>query len=148
FVSSTLQALTATVDLMWSFPLDAAKTVKFRVGGGVGFGWMFLGDMGRVQSYPQNGMPGDPSTYLKCRGPNNPIGTFRYCNALDQPAAPCPGYSAPGWVPGGLPPPLSPWLGLPQFGAPFLPSRVAAVDVETGVSLSGIRTSVGFRVGL
>jgi hypothetical protein len=148
FVGSSLQALTATVDLMWAFPLDQAEHVSFRVGGSVGLGWMFLGDMTRVQSYPANLMPGNPASYLPCKGPNNPFGTFQYCNTLDKDAAHYPGYTEPDWFHGGIRPSLFPWLVLPQVGLTFHPSRTTAIDLETGVSLSGILTSLGFRVGL
>jgi hypothetical protein len=147
-VGSSLQALTATVDLMWAFPLDAAKNVSFRVGGAVGLGWMFLGDMTRLHIYPANGVPGDPSTYLVCKGPNDPRGTFAYCNTLDKSANHYPGYTEPDWFHGGIRPALFPWLVVPQLGLSFHPSRATAIDVETGVSISGFLTSLGFRVGL
>jgi hypothetical protein len=148
FVGSNLQGLTASVDLMWSFPLDAAKDWAFRVGGSVGLGWMLLGDMSRVQSYPANGKPGDPYAYLECLGPNNPRGTYRYCNALDKDAAHYPGYAEPDWFHGGIRPSVFPMLVLPQIGLTFHPSRTTAIDLDTGVSISGILTSLGFRVGL
>ncbi|APR79962.1 Hypothetical protein A7982_05309 [Minicystis rosea] len=148
WMSSSLQAFTATVDLMWSFPLDAAGNVNFRIGGAAGVGWMFTGDLSRVQSYPADGKPGDPSTYLKCQGPNNPRGTFRYCNALDKDATHYPGYSEPDWFHRGIRPLVFPWLVLPQLGLSFRPTRALAIDVDTGVSISGFLTSVGFRVGL
>lgn len=146
--SSTLQALVAGVDLMWSFPLDDAGTVSFRIGGGAGVGWMFLGDLRRVQSYPKDGQPGDPRTYAKCAGPNNPFGSFRYCNALDKDASHYPGYVEPDWFHRGIRPLVFPWLVLPQLGFSFRPAHSLIIDVDAGVSLSGILTSVGFRVGL
>jgi len=148
FVGSSLQALTATVDLMWSFPLDAARHATFRAGGAVGVGWMFLGDMTRVQAYPANGVPGNPATYSKCLGPNDPLGTYRYCNALASDATHYPGYTEPDWFHGGIRPSVFPWVVLPQLGFTFRPSRGTAIDVDTGVSISGFLTSVGFRVGL
>lgn len=147
-VSSSLSAVTATVDLMWSFPLDAAGDVSFRIGGAAGLGWMFLGDMSRVQTYPADGKPGDPAAYLPCKGPNNPRGTFRYCNTLDKDALHYPGYAEPDWFHHGIRPLVFPWLVLPQLGFTFKPSPGFAVDVDTGVSISGFLTSVGFRVGL
>jgi hypothetical protein len=122
--------------------------VRFRVGGAVGIGWMALGDMTRVQSYPANGMPGDPATYLKCRGPNDPMGTYRYCNALDKDATHYPGYTEPDWFHGGVRPALFPWLVVPQLGLSFRPSPTFAIDLDTGVSISGFLTSLGFRVRL
>jgi hypothetical protein len=148
FVGSSLQALTGTVDLMWSFPLDAAQKVSFRAGGAVGLGWMFLGNMTRVQAYPANGVPGNPATYLKCLGPNDPLGTFRYCNSLASDATHYPGYTEPDWFHGGIRPSLFPWVVLPQLGFTFRPSRGTAIDLDTGVSISGFLTSLGFRVGL
>ena len=148
WMSSSLQAFTATVDLMWSFPLDAAGNVNFRVGGAVGMGWMFTGELSRVQSYPKDGKPGDPSTYLKCRGPNDPWGTFHYCNALDKDATHYPGYNEPDWFHRGIRPLVFPVLVLPQLGLSFRPTPTLAIDLDTGVSLSGFLTSVGFRVGL
>jgi hypothetical protein len=147
-ISSSLSALTATVDVMWSFPLDEAQHVFFRVGGAAGVGWMFLGDMTRVQVYPGNGKPGDPTTYFKCNGPNDPRGTFKYCNALDKDASHYPGYTEPDWFHRGIRPAVFPWLVLPQLGFSFRPTRGFAIDVDTGVSISGFLTSVGFRVGL
>ena len=147
-VSSTLSAATLTVDLMWPFPLDDAGRVSFRIGGAAGVGWMFLGDLRRVQAYPKNGKQGDPSTYLPCAGPNKPFGTFRYCNALDKDADHYPGYSEPDWFHRGIRPLVFPWLVLPQVGFSFRPTDNLAIDLDTGISLSGIVTSLGFRVGL
>lgn len=148
FMSSSLQGVTLTVDLMWSFNLDAEGRVAFRVGGAAGVGWMFLGDLSRVQSYPGDGKPGDPASYLKCIGPNDPRGTFRYCNALDKDAAHYPGYAEPDWFHRGIRPRVFPWLVLPQLGFSFKPARYFAIDIDTGVSISGFLTSAGFRVGL
>lgn len=145
---TNLSALTATVDLMWSFPLDAAGNVQFRIGGAAGLGWMFAGEMNRVQSYPKDGKPGDPWSYAQCAGPNNPRGTFRYCNALDKDAMHYPGYAEPDWFHRGIRPLVFPWLVLPQLGFSFRPSRALAIDLDTGVSVSGFLTSLGFRVGL
>ncbi len=146
--SSTLQAFTATVDLMWRFPIDAAGNVTFRVGGAAGFGWMALGDLYRVQVYPPKGVPGDPSTYVPCIGPNNPRGTYRYCDALDKDATHYPGYTEPDWFHHGLRPAVFPWLVVPQLGFTFHPARAVAIDVETGASIAGFLTTLGARFGL
>jgi hypothetical protein len=148
FIGSSMQAFTATLDVMWAFPLDAAERVSFRVGGSVGLGWMALGDMTRVHVYPANGVPGDPSTYMKCLGPNDPRGTYRYCNTLDPDAAHYPGYTEPDWFHGGIRPSIFPWLVLPQVGLSFRPARAVAIDLDTGASLSGFLTSLGVRFGL
>jgi hypothetical protein len=147
-VSSDLQALTASVDLLWSIPLDADKHWTFRVGGGLGAGWTFLGDLYRTQAYPTNGKAGDPYTYLPCSGPNNPRGTFRYCNSLDKDAARYPGYAEPNWFNHGIRPLIFPSLVLPEIGLTWKPTPRIAVDLETGISLSGLLTSLGIRFAL
>jgi hypothetical protein len=147
-VSSDLQALTASVDLLWSVPLDASNRWTFRVGGGLGAGWTFLGDLRRTQAYPANGKMGDPYTYLPCNGPNNPKGTFRYCNTLDKDAARYPGYTEPNWFNHGIRPLIFPSLVLPEIGLTWKPTPRVAVDLETGISLSGLLTSLGIRFAL
>ena len=147
-ISSDLQAITASVDLMWSIPLDARKAWTFRVGGGIGAGWTFLGDMTRTQAYPANGKAGDPYTYLPCKGPNNPKGTFRYCNTLDKDAARYPGYTEPNWFNNGIRPLIFPWLVLPEIGLTWKPTPRVAIDLETGISISGLLTSLGVRFAL
>ncbi len=147
-VSSDLQALTASVDLLWSIPLDAGKKWTFRVGGGLGAGWTFLGDLYRTQAYPANGKAGDPYTYLPCSGPNNPKGTFRYCNTLDKDAARYPGYTEPNWFNHGIRPLIFPSVVLPEIGLTWKPTPRVAVDLETGISLSGLLTSLGIRFAL
>jgi hypothetical protein len=147
-ISSDLQALTASVDLMWRFPLDAGKVWTFRLGGGVGAGWTFLGDLYRTQAYPANGKEGDPYTYLPCKGPNNPKGTFRYCNTLDKDASRYPGYTEPNWFNHGIRPLIFPWAVLPEIGLTWKPTPRFAVDLETGISISGLLTSLGIRFAL
>lgn len=148
FVESTLNSLVASVDLMFNVPLNDTGTVAFRIGGSVGVGWTFLGDLSRTQSYPKNGKAGDPDTYLPCRGPNNPVGTYRYCNKLDKDATHYPGYTEPNWFQGGKRPLIYPWLTLPQLGLTFKPSQTVAIDVEVGTALTGIVTSAGVRFAL
>ena len=109
--------------------------------------------MYRVQAYPPNFKPGvvtpgNPYTYLACRGPNNPRGTYAYCNELDADASHYPGYTEPDWFHGGIRPSLFPWLVVPQLGLSFRPASNVAIDVDTGVSISGILTTLGVRFGL
>lgn len=147
FISSTLGGLTATVDLTWRFPIDSAAHWSFRLGGAVGAGWMF-GDLYRTQAYPKNGPPQDPVSYVKCLGPNNPAGTFRYCNALDKDATHYNGFTEPDWAHGGIRPSLFPWVVLPQIGFTWKPAPKLAVDLDTGLSVGGILVSLGARFGL
>lgn len=145
-VSSSLSALNATVDLLWSIPLDARGQWTLKLGGGVGVGWTFLGDIHRVQAYPKDGKPADPYTYLKCKGPNNPKGTFSYCNALDKDATHYGDYAEPSWFSKGLRPSIYPWLMLPEVSLAWKVTPRAVIDLGVGASLTGIVTDLGFRV--
>ena len=147
-VSSDLQALTAAVDLLWTIPLDAAKRFSFRVGGGVGVGYTFLGDLRRTQAFPGNFKPGDPYAYRKCDGPNDPRGSFRYCNTLDKDASHYNGYAEPNWFNGGVRPLIYPWLVLPDLGLTWKPTPGVAVYLEAGLTLSGFLTGLGMRFAL
>ena len=148
FIASDLHALLATVDLVWSIPMNQAKSWLFRVGLGAGVGYSFYGDLRRVQAYPKNGKPGDPWTYRKCKGPNDPRGTFRYCNALDKDADRYGNHVEPNWFQGGIRPLVYPWLVLPELGITWKPTRAVAIDLEVGASLTGLLTGLGVRFGL
>jgi hypothetical protein len=147
-VSSSLSALNATVDLRWSIPLDAAGKWTFKLGGGVGVGWAFAGDIHRVQAYPKDGKPGDPYTYRKCKGPNNPPGTFRYCNTQDRDAMLYSDYVEPSWFEKGYRPSIFPWLVLPEIGLSWKVAPRVIVDLGAGASLTGIVTDLGVRFSL
>ncbi|MFO0548283.1 MAG: hypothetical protein U0271_07855 [Polyangiaceae bacterium] len=146
-VESDLWGLTATVDILYRVKLDDARHVELRIGGGFGVGWAFTGELYRWQSYPASGEPGDPAAYEKCVGPNNPAGTFRYCNQLDKDAE---RYGAPDatWFTGGARPVVYPWLSLPQIGLSFRPVPEVAIDLEIGLTLNGLLTGLGLRFGV
>ena len=141
-------ALYASVDLMWSLPLDSARRLTFRFGGGVGVGWTFLGDLNRTQAYPPPGGGSDPDTLRKCNGPNDPSGSYAYCNQLDKDADHYGDFSEPSWFSGGARPLVYPWLALPQLGLSYRPSRAVSFDLEGGLSLTGILASFGMRFGI
>ena len=131
-------------------------------GAGLGVGWTFMGDLYRTQAYPADAVPGDQSTfvpgdpyrYVKCRGPNNPAGSFRYCNQLDYDADHYPGYVEPSWFtrpkgrPQGLRPLVYPWLVLPEIGLSFRPWDRFALDLRVGASATGVLGGFGMRIAL
>ena len=147
-VQTDLNALTASFELLYNVPLDAQKRVRFRIGAGLGLGFTFLGQIYRRQSYPASLVPSDPNTYLPCYGPNNPPGSFRYCNQLDKDANHYGAFAEPSWFDGGVRPLIYPWLALPLVGLSFRPSPKLAIDVEIAPTLSGLLTGVGVRFGL
>lgn len=146
-VESDLWGAIAALDVLYRIPLDVKRTVELRIGGGFGIGWAFAGDLYRWQSFPKDGKPGDPSTYEKCKGPNDPSGTFRYCNQLDKDAE---RYGKPDatWSDGGARPVIYPWLALPEVSFAFRPVDAVAIDLEVGATLNGILLGTGLRFGL
>src|SRR5262249_41980106 len=125
----------------------AKKTAVLRAGGSIGIGWTFAGELYRTQAYPPRGAK-SPYDWVKCTGPDNPPGTFRYCNQLDKDADHYDGFAEPNWFQGGARPLISPWVAFPQLGLTVSPSPKFALDLEAGLTLSGILTGLGFRFGL
>jgi len=147
-VESDLQALYGTIDILWNRPLDDAGKWSMRLGIGVGVGWMFYGNLYRSQAYPTKSSGGDPYLYAKCTGPNNPAGSFRYCNQLDADATHYPGYTEPSWFAGGRLPTVFPFLAIPLIGLSWTPAPNVGIDLDAAVSSSGIMMGIGFRYGL
>ncbi|WP_437970353.1 hypothetical protein WMF04_14120 [Sorangium sp. So ce260] len=161
-IESDLQALQADARLVWNIPLDRDERFAFRVGAGLGVGWMFMGELYRTQAYPGDAVPGeqssfvpgDPYRYVKCRGPNNPAGSFRYCNQLDYDGDHYPGYAEPSWFtrpkgrPQGLKPVVYPWLLFPELGLAFRPWDRVAFDLRVGASVTGPLAALGIRFAL
>ncbi|HVY45522.1 MAG TPA: hypothetical protein VHB21_06560 [Minicystis sp.] len=135
--SSTLKALLLEAGLAWSIPLDADKKWNVRLGGSLGVGWAFAGDLYRTQAYPRNFKPGDPYTYLKCKGPNDPRGSFHYCDTLDKDATHYRGYADADWFHGGLRPTVYPWIVLPEVGLRWRFAERVAAEASFGLSITG-----------
>lgn len=146
-IESDLLGMTVALDVLYRVALTDSGSVEFRVGAGFGFGWAFYGEIYRWQSYPSDLQPGDPSTYKKCKGPNNPAGSYTYCNQLDKDAERY-GQPDPWWGDGGSRPIIYPWLSLPQTGFAFRPSEGLFIDVEVGVTPVGLLTHLGTRFAL
>ncbi|MEZ4298303.1 MAG: hypothetical protein R3B70_25345, partial [Polyangiaceae bacterium] len=147
-VESDLMSLFATVDILWNRPLDSKGHWSARFGLGVGVGWLFYGDLYRTQAYPTKASGNDPYLYAKCNGPNDPFGTFAYCNQLDSDADHYGGYTEPSWFEGGRVPRVFPFLAFPEIGLSWTPARNVGIDLEVAASVSGLMMGLGFRYGL
>ena len=145
-VEGNLAGLELKLDVLYRVALDHDGDVSLRIGGGVGFGAMPFGSLIRTQAYPK-GNPNDPASYVKCSGPNNPAGTFRYCNQLDKDAKRY-GQADKAWGDGGARPIIYPWLTLPEVGLEWDVAKWVAIDLEVGVTLTGFLSGAGVRFGL
>ena len=141
-LQSDLMSLAATVDLLAPIPLSADGRWLMRIGGSLGIGWMFVGDLYRTQAYPDDG------EYEKCDGPNDPPGTFRYCNQLDKDADHYDNHHEPDWFHGGVRPLIYPWVALPQFELSWQFAERGRLDIELGVTIAGFLMGIGARYGL
>lgn len=147
-VESDIQTLFATMDILLTKDFDSEGKWSGRIGVGVGVGWMFHGNLYRTQAYPTKTSGDDPYLYAKCNGPNNPAGSFRYCNQLDADATHYPGYTEPSWLEGGYVPTVFPFFAFPELGISWTPARNVGIDLEVAATVSGIMMGLGFRYGL
>ena len=67
-------------------------------------------------------------------------------NRLDKDATHYGGYTEPDWFHHGIRPVVFPWLVLPQVGLSWRVAERVAIDLDTGLSLSGFTTGLGLRV--
>lgn len=144
-IESDLQSLSATVSIIWAIPLDKPGRFHFRIGGGIGVGVMFAGDLYRTQAYPLLGPPDDPASYVQCKGPNSPAGQFRYCNQLDKDAKHYNGYTEPNWFEDGARPLIYPWLAIPELGFSWRATPATTIDLDLAFTISGVLGALGVR---
>jgi hypothetical protein len=143
-IESDLHAAYLTTELSWRTPLSEDRSWEFFWGGGIGIGWTFAGNIKRTQAFPLDLRPGDPYNYQKCAGPNDPPGSYLYCNQLDHDANHYD-YDEPNWFAGGKRPLIYPWLAFPQLGISYKPSQSTAIDLEVGVTTGGLLLGLGAR---
>lgn len=143
-IESNLHSAYFTAELSWRSALSEDRSWEFFWGGGIGLGWTFAGSLKRTQAFPLDLQPGDPYTYQKCNGPNDPSGTYLYCNQLDHDADHYD-YEEPNWFAGGKSPLVYPWLAFPQLGISYKPSPSTALDLEVGVTTGGLLIGLGVR---
>jgi hypothetical protein len=146
-VESDLLAMNLALDVLYRVPLTDSGSVEFRIGAGFGIGWAFFGEVYRWQSYPEDLQPGDPADYKKCKAPNDPPGSFRYCNQLDKDIDRY-GAAEPWWGDGGVRPTIYPWISLPQLGFAFRPAEAMFLDVQAGLTPVGLFSQLGARFAL
>ncbi len=142
-IESSLHGPLATIEWHWLFALS--NTWKFRLGAGAGVGFFAFGSLYRTQAFPMSLSPSDPGDYRKCIGPNNPAGTYRYCNQLRDDDDHYGGYKEPGWTKGGRRPDVFPWVALPELGVSWSASKSFVLDLDFGLSIGGMMVALTGR---
>lgn len=139
--NSSLKAIQATVDLLWSTKIH--RMIDFEYGIGLGVGFVF-GDL--LNNWVKEGT-GNPQysnagkTYVQCseeevRTPSTGSG----CNTRDHQAskvARVGGYLEPSWANGGSKPNVIPWVAIPQIGLRFKPIKQFESRLSLGMALTG-----------
>ncbi len=145
--SSSLKAITVSVDLLGRIPLEKTGSVALLLGGGVGISGI-LGDIRRNQAYPDdpnNIDNGDPAKWHKCSGPGDPKGTSTpdgsaYCGADNDHYG---DYTEKSWVDGGSKPIVFPYVALPHIAFEVLPIKELMLRLDTGFSVTGFFFGLG-----
>jgi hypothetical protein len=139
YVNSSLKAIYASVDLLWSVPIN--KNLEFEYGFGAGIGVIFGNLVDNwVTTAAQGGRAADFTTSTgvglwKCAA-TGPAG----CNAADHQNASVNkvgGYVEPSWAGGGSVPNIFPSLTFPELGLRFKPIPQMEARFGLGFSLTG-----------
>lgn len=149
-VNSSMKAVYAMADLLWSTKMS--KNFEFEYGAGFGLGVVF-GDLVNNWVYVQDNPPGllgaeNGHRYSPCPAVGNP-GTG--CNKADHQNSEIDkvgGYTEPSWFNGGSKPVVFPWIGFPQLGIRFKPIKELVMRLHTGFSLTGFWFGINAEYGL
>jgi hypothetical protein len=139
YVNSGLKAIYASVDLLWSVPVN--KNIEFEYGFGAGIGvvfgnlidnWVYVTPAGKTADFTGSNGVG----YSKC----NTVADGAGCNPADHQNATTNkvgGYIEKSWAGGGSVPNIFPSLTFPELGFRFKPIRQMEARVGLGFSLTG-----------
>lgn len=140
-ISSQIKILYLTSDFMWTHPVSPEFGINYGFGAGLG---IVFGDLHRNQSYPANGVAGDPDKYLKCAALGSPANAW-CSNPNDNNHF--GNYTESSWVNGGSKPNVFPWLAV-QTGLRYKPVKNFVGRLDVGFGLSGFFFGLGADYGL
>jgi hypothetical protein len=148
FVNSSMKAIYATVDLLWSAKIS--KNFDFEYGAGFGLGAIF-GDLANNWVY-QNDVNGSLSAsnghkYSKCQTGGTQVG----CNAVEHKntdTLKVGNYTEPSWFSGGSKPVVFPWISIPQLGLRYKPVKNFVARLGMGFALTGFWFGLNGEYGL
>ena len=150
-VNSSLKAIYATADLLWS--IHVHKNIDLELGAGFGLGVLF-GDLETSWVYAD---PNGPYTadsgarYSPCVTQNGQPPTQSGCNTKDHQnasTAKIDHYTEPSWVNGGSKPNLFIHLAVPQLGVRIKPVKEMEARIGLGFSLTGFFFGISGNYGL
>ena len=148
FVNSSMKAIYATVDLLWSAKIS--KNFDFEYGAGFGLGAIF-GDLSNNWVYQDdaNGTLSGSNghKYAKCQTG----GTQPGCNAIEHKntdTLKVGNYTEPSWFSGGSKPVVFPWISIPQLGLRYKPVKNFVARLGMGFALTGFWFGLNGEYGL
>jgi hypothetical protein len=147
FVNSSMKALYATVDLLWSAKIS--KHLEFEYGAGFGLGVIF-GDLVNNWVYedPTGSLVGgNGKHYAKCQSG----GTQPGCNSADHKntdTLKVGDYTEKSWANGGSKPIVFPWISIPQLGLRYKPVKNFVARIGMGFALTGFWFGLNGEYGL
>lgn len=147
FVNSSMKAIYATVDLLWSAKIS--KNFEFEYGAGFGLGAIF-GDLANnwVYADPNGPLAGSNGQhYSKCQTG----GTQPGCNAAEHKNSDTlkvGNYTEPSWFSGGSKPVVFPWISIPQIGLRYKPVKNFVARLGMGFALTGFWFGLNGEYGL
>lgn len=147
FVNSSMKALYATVDLLWSVKMS--KQFDFEYGAGFGLGIVF-GDLANNWVYEDPNGPLSASNgkhYSKCQAGGTQVG----CNAAEHKntdTLKVGNYTEPSWFDGGSKPVIFPWISIPQIGLRYKPVKNFVARLGMGFGLTGFWFGLNGQYGL
>jgi hypothetical protein len=149
-VNSGLGAVYASVDLLWSVPIDTSNHWDFEYGLGVGLGVVFgnLGD-NWVYNSGTTGAYYDPTTnqhFNKCQTTADGAGCSPTNHTNPSPAK-VGNYMEPAGI-GGPKPILFPMFNFPQLGLRYEPVKNFEARLGVGFSLTGFWFGISGNYGL
>ena len=147
YVNSSMKALYATVDLLWSAKIS--KNFDFEYGAGFGLGILFGGLVNNwVYEDPNGSLKGtNGKNYAKCQAG----GTQPGCNGSEHrntDILKTGDYTEPGWFDGGSKPVIFPWISIPQIGLRYKPVKNFVARVGMGFALTGFWFGLNGEYGL
>lgn len=147
YVNSSMKAVYATVDLLWSTKIS--KNFEFEYGAGFGLGVIF-GDLVNNWVYedPTGSLvASNGKHYSKCQSGDTQPG----CNGAEHrnsDTLKVGDYTEPSWANGGSKPVVFPWISIPQIGLRYKPVKNFVARLGMGFALTGFWFGLNGEYGL